>query len=137
MTEPWQDAVADFVEELGAILPAQISRHQVSEKLELYSLTPLNADAAQMDIVASRVDVILCAGHGTRFELGPLSEYREEVLCLARSISQGHLTEHVRHGNVDFALQIGDGRVLRGGSIRSIWFRIGAAKVIHYAPYSH
>lgn len=89
-----------------------------------------------MSIAVSHGEVILTGGQGTRFELGPLSESREELLRLVRSISHGKLSERIRPGSVSYELQMDDGSVLRGRSSSRVLPGISHGETIHYGPYT-
>ena len=137
MTLGWKEEAKAFFGEFCKELPASVTVEPLSDKLEMYTLQPTNPSAAPMHIAVSRDEVIISAGYGTRFELGPLEASQSEVQELLHSVINGHLIEHVGPRSVKYELRTSDGRTFTGRSSRGLNSSPGDSGELRYAPYSN
>jgi len=98
-------------------------------------LTPEAIGAAQINLLMLD-GVIFSAGQGTRYELDPWPEARDDLRWLVAAVVQGHLVERVRRKTCKWRLTDADGKVHKGGQ----WGLGGAGwgrtwTTIRYTPY--
>jgi hypothetical protein len=115
--------------------PVSISEERKTEQIIEYLIIPKESNAAPIRLVASRYEVVLMAGEGTRFELGPLPEARAEILRIISAIAAGRLSETTTLMGVRFELVLADGKRMRGRSIRPRGDAGSHRGRVRYAPY--
>jgi hypothetical protein len=131
----WEQAANALAEQIGKRVSTGVTRSRLSGQLVELRIDPDSDGAAQMKIVVSPSEVIFTAGRGTRFELGRLPDSEAETLQLVRSVSSGHLTEHVRRGVVTFKLRLDEQTVLTGRSGSASIAGNEESQTIEYLPY--
>jgi hypothetical protein len=130
----WEQSADTLADQIGQELAMEVVRSRLNPKLMEFKLMPARAGAAQMTITVSPSEVIVTAGRGTRFELDPLPSSGAETLQLVRSVSNGHLTEHIRRGVVNFELRVDEQTLLTGRSGSSL-IATDSPQTVDYLPY--
>ena len=134
----WQSEAQTLVDEMRDDLSATVTMEERGDRLTIFVLRARNDDATEIRLALSERELILSAGSGTRFELGPLPSSKGEALELARAVAAGDLTESIGRAVTRFDLQLADGSTRRGRTVRAAGLMRGRRRrTIRYAEYRH
>jgi hypothetical protein len=134
--EEWMEQGSAFAERLSELISAEVEQERLTKKLLQITFIPMNSDATEIRLILSNFEVVMTAGHGTRFEFGPLSESHEKVFEFACAIAEGGLTEQIWPRRVLFTLRLQDGSYVRGRSISTVSTQVSQGQWTIYAPYA-
>jgi hypothetical protein len=130
----------DDVEDLCASLrkrlsAAEVASGQLGGALWRVDVTPQNAQAAPVTVIASETEAILEAGKVFRMELPPLPLSHGRIEEVVTEIAAGHLRERFGGRRGRFELFLASGETLRGNSHGGVASTTRRTEQIEYAPY--
>jgi hypothetical protein len=131
------DEVAELRESIGRRLggAAEVEASTLAGSMWQIEVLPINAKAASVTIIASKVEVILEAGRAFRAELRELARSREQIHEILAAIASGQLHERIRAGRGTFELRLNTGERIKG-SQNGIRSNSRRAEVVDYEPYA-
>jgi len=129
----WKSVAGVVVDRVTENLAASITTRSLSEKLTEFKIHPDNSDSTDITLIVSASDVVIGAGNGTQIELPALPESESRVTTILRSIADGKLTESIRGGMVTYQLELPDGSVLEGRTMKGV--PLGRHQSVSYPAY--
>jgi hypothetical protein len=128
----WEAGAAELLDSFAASYGAAIERHRLTDLLTRFRVVPKGDEAAHVTVYVAADQLIVEAGRGTRFELDPLPDSREELLAILNGIARGGLREEIGRLGVKFQLALQSGETRSGRVVRRTGSKRGVAR---YGPY--
>jgi hypothetical protein len=110
----WEERASDLLDSFAASYGAAIERRHLTELLVQFRVVPGANDAAPMTVYAAPDQLVVEAGHGTRFELNPLPDAASELLEILNGVAEGGLHEQVGRLGIKFRLTLKSGETRTG-----------------------
>lgn len=116
MTARWEIATRSLVAHLSNFGNVEAEESWYTDGMVSFTFNPDGHRFAKLVIVASQSELLIFAGEGARFELAKPIESSEDAAAIAKGIMAGRLQERRRFGCVQFKLDIGGRKSIRGAS---------------------
>jgi hypothetical protein len=119
--ENWREVGQSFAQAISDRYPVTLASRDLTERLTQFTVTPSKSGAADLSLTVSPFEVIVEFGAcHNRIELPPLPDSESRLNSVVNAVACGGLAESKRKWLSRYRLNLSDGSVLRGGSIRGL-----------------